>query len=84
VCEHAYQRTRADLLKRRHELEPLLAKYGITLNLDALRDEKRTLDHGLFKRTRKLPRDERLAAATVDLSDAVADLERFVARRSKT
>jgi NTE family protein len=80
VCEHAYQRTRQDLQKRRHELEPLLAKYGITLNLDVLRDEKRTLDHGLFKRTRKLPRDERLAAASVDLGDAVAELERFVVR----
>jgi NTE family protein len=80
VCEHAYQRTRADLLKRRFELEPVLAKYGIALNLDVLRDEKRTLDHSLFKRTRKPPKDERLLGATVDLTDAIAELERFIGR----
>ena len=80
VCEHAYQRTRQDLLKRHFELEPILEKYRITMNLDVLRDEKRTLDYGLFKRTRKLPRDERLRGATLDLSDAIADLERWVTR----
>ncbi len=80
VCEHAYQRTRVDLLKRRFELEPILVKYGITLDLDTLRDDKRTLDHSLFKRTRKLPKDERLAAASADLSDAIGELERLVAR----
>lgn len=80
VCEHAYQRTRVDLLKRRFELEPVLAKYGITLNLDMLKDEKRTLDYSLLKRSRKLPKDEKLAAATVDLSETIADLEKFIAR----
>ena len=82
VCEHAYQRTRQDLLKRHFELEPILEKYGITMNLDVLRDEKRTLDNGLFKRTAKLRREERLFGATLDLSDAVADLERWVGRNS--
>ena len=80
VCEHAYQRTRQDLLKRHFELEPILEKYRITMNLDVLRDEKRTLDYGLFKRTRKLPRDERLRGATLDLADAIADLEHWVTR----
>jgi hypothetical protein len=83
VCEHAYQRTRKDLLKRHFELEAILKKYGISLNLDVLRDEKRTLDQGLFRRTRNLPREERLHGATLDLSDAVADLERWVGRASK-
>ena len=80
VCEHAYQRTREDLLKRHFELEPIFEKYGITMNLDVLRDAKRTLDHGLFKRSRKLRREERLLSATLDLSDAIADLERWVTR----
>jgi NTE family protein len=80
VCEHAYQRTRIDLLKRRFELAPVLAKYGITLNLDVLKDEKRTLDYSLLKRSRKLPKDEMLAGATVELNDAIADLEKFIAR----
>ena len=31
LCEHAYQRTRSDLLRRRHELEPALARHGVRL-----------------------------------------------------
>lgn len=80
VCEHAYQRTRKDLLKRHFELDPILAKYGITINLDVLRDEKRTLDSGLFRRGRKQARDERMLGATLDLSDTIADLERWLTR----
>jgi predicted acylesterase/phospholipase RssA len=41
VCEHAYRRTRADLLSRREELEPILARHGIRLRLDVLRDPER-------------------------------------------
>src|SRR6185295_19923926 len=29
VCEHAYQRTRSDLVLRAGELEPILARHGI-------------------------------------------------------
>ncbi len=78
VCEHAYQRTRADLLKRRYELEPVFAKYGISLNIEVLKDEKRTLDSRTFKE-RRPSRDQRLKHATVDLTDVVSDLERWVA-----
>ncbi len=78
VCEHAYQRTRADLLKRRYELEPALARFGISLNIDVLKDEKRTLDSRVFRK-RQPSRDQRLNDATVELSDVVADLERWVA-----
>jgi predicted acylesterase/phospholipase RssA len=38
ICEHAYQMTRSDLLARRHHLAPLLAKHGLHLRLDVLRD----------------------------------------------
>ena len=79
VCEHAYQRTRADLLKRRYELEPVLARFGITIDIDALKDEKRTLDSRVFKK-RQPGRDQRLHDATIDLTDAIIDLEQWVAR----
>ncbi len=81
VCEHAYQRTRADLLKRRYELEPVLARFGISLNIDVLKDEKRTLDSRVFKRQRP-SRDQRIRDATADLTDAVANLEQWVTRSS--
>jgi len=83
VCEHAYQRTRLDLLKRRHELEPIFARHGISLDLAALRDQRRTLDYGLFKRNRHVPKDERIHATSHDLSDAITELEQFVARNRR-
>ena len=79
VCEHAYQRTRSDLLKRRFELEPELAKFGITLNIDTLKDATRTLDSRVFKE-RQPSRGQRLQDTTVDLADAIAGLEQWVAR----
>ena len=41
VCEHAYRQTHAELLRRREELEPVLARHGMALRLDALRDPDR-------------------------------------------
>lgn len=43
LCEHAYQRTRADLYRRRHELMPVLRRHGLELNLAVLKDHRRTL-----------------------------------------
>ncbi len=78
VCEHAYQRTRQDLLKRHFELEPIFKKFGIKMNLERLRDESRTLDSRVFKRGAKLPKRQRLDEAKLDLADAITALEGFV------
>jgi NTE family protein len=43
VCELAYAATRADLRRRADELEPVFARFGITLRRDVLDDETRTL-----------------------------------------
>lgn len=43
LCEHAYQRTRQDLYRRRHDLLPMFARHGIQLNLAVLRDHRRSL-----------------------------------------
>ncbi|RUQ40823.1 MAG: patatin family protein [Candidatus Competibacteraceae bacterium] len=47
VCEHAYQTTRQDLLARREELEPVLARHGIRMRLDLLQDRSRRYYTGL-------------------------------------
>jgi predicted acylesterase/phospholipase RssA len=47
VCEHAYQSTREDLLTRRAELEPILARHGIRMRLDVLEDRDRRYYTGL-------------------------------------
>jgi predicted acylesterase/phospholipase RssA len=43
LCEHAYQQTRADLLRRASELEPILARHGVSIDKDVLLDKTRTL-----------------------------------------
>ncbi len=43
VCELAYADTRADLRRRADELEPVFARFGITLRRDVLADDTRTL-----------------------------------------
>ena len=43
LCEHAYQKTRVDLLARSEALAPVLASHGIGLRLDVLRDREMTL-----------------------------------------
>ncbi|HAS50712.1 MAG TPA: patatin [Gammaproteobacteria bacterium] len=47
VCEHAYQTTRQDLLARRAELEPILARHGIRMRLEVLEDPDRHYYSGL-------------------------------------
>jgi predicted acylesterase/phospholipase RssA len=47
VCEHAYQTTRQDLLARREELEPILARHGVRLRLEILQDRERRFYTGL-------------------------------------
>ena len=84
VCEHAYQRTRLDLLKRRYELEPLFARHGIALDIAALKDEKRTLDTKLRRSRPRLSKNEKLRGASLDLSDTLADLSGWIKTQKVT
>ncbi len=43
LCEHAYQQTREDLLRRAASLKPVLARHGVSLDEDVLKDRTRTL-----------------------------------------
>jgi hypothetical protein len=47
VAEHAYHSTRAQLLRRSNELEPLLARHGIRYRHDVLDDASRDLWRGV-------------------------------------
>ncbi len=47
VAEHAYRATRRDLLRRRAEIGPLLARHGIRLRTEILCDEARDLWAGV-------------------------------------
>ncbi len=65
LCEHAYQKTRADLRRRLDELRPVLARHGITVNEDVLADTRRTL----------LPHGRARRHSTGDLGQTTGDLE---------
>ena len=47
LCEHAYQATRQDLLRRHEILSPILEQRGMSLNMDLLKDQRRTLDQSI-------------------------------------
>ena len=77
LCEHAYQKTREELWKRRHELTPVLARHGIEIRTAVLRDESMTLVKSLRK-TRGIWRETATTAATRALTHTLDDLERWL------
>jgi NTE family protein len=76
VCEHAYERTRRDLLRRERELAPILARHGIRYRDDVLRDPHRRLAIGFGRRAR----GSALARAAGQLDGTLADLQRWLGR----
>ncbi len=80
VCEHAYRRTRRDLLKRRYELEPVLARHGVRLRIEVLEDESRHLATGRGLARHFWPAGARLPGAAAELRDTLVDLKRWVAK----
>lgn len=76
LCEHAYQKTRAELWRRRHELAPVLGRHGVRLNLDLVRDPGLSL---VRSRTRPAARHGTAAMrAAASLADCLDDLDRWV------
>ena len=78
LCEHAYQKTRVELYRRRHELGPVLAKHGIHLRLERLK-EKRSLIH--LDADGRAGKQPSLLATSHRLADALDELERCMERR---
>ncbi|MCZ7564170.1 MAG: patatin-like phospholipase family protein [Burkholderiales bacterium] len=75
LAEHAYQKTRKELLERRHALAPVLARHGIAIRVDVLTDSHRHLVK------RHAPHKAPIAAkAAADrLTHCLDDLARWVA-----
>ena len=76
LAEHAYQRTLKELLARREELGPVLARHGIEIRLDVVVDRQRRL-------VQRGPRRKPLsagAAAADRLSETLYALEHWLAR----
>lgn len=77
LAEHAYQKTRADLWRRRHELGPLLQRHGVQIRTDVLCDSSLTLI-ATRERNRGTGRERWGAAATRSLAHTLDDLERWM------
>lgn len=61
VCEHAYRATRRELRERRAELEPILARHGVTFRDEVLADVDRDLwTHVERPRPPRIPAHESL------------------------
>jgi predicted acylesterase/phospholipase RssA len=63
LSEHAYQRTRAQLLQRYDELAPVFARHGVSIRRSVLMDTQRTL-HDKTKRIEGSARSSLMGAAT--------------------
>jgi predicted acylesterase/phospholipase RssA len=84
VCEHAYQTTRAELRARRDVLEPVLARHGIGMRMDVLKDETRHFDSHL-QIPPELTRNVRLRhPVTNRLSDALDQLDEWLDSSRRT
>lgn len=70
LCEHAYQQTRRNLYRRRHELTPILGRHGLSLDVSGLKDHRRSL----------LPpnRVQQLRSTTDALEESLAELEQWL------
>jgi len=75
LAEHAYQRTRADLRKRRGVLAATLARHGLRLDDAVLDDTRRTLVG------RRAPAATRAARALQRLDEVLDDLSHALAAR---
>lgn len=72
LCEHAYQKTRDELERRSHELEPVLARHRITIDRAVLADKERSLmGKGAINRHRA----RQLGPAVRPLSNALDRLD---------
>ncbi len=81
LCEHAYQRTRHDLRRRRQSLLPVLERHGLGLREDVLADPSRRIGLRLKRRAGLPPAPWRLAETAADLRETLVDLRRWLAQR---
>jgi NTE family protein len=80
LCEHAYQRTREDLRRRRAQLNEVLGRHGIRVNAKVLNDESRTLLGPRRKTDRR--RGDELVQTTAKLGGTLDRLERLLETRA--
>lgn len=74
LCEHAYQRTREDLRRRSAQIDPVLRRHGLRLNLAVLHETNLSLLPGLPRTEPARPKS--LEATMNRLRHVLEDLDR--------
>ncbi len=80
LCEHAYGKTRGELHRRRHELGPILARHGIRIRLEVLKEKRSLIRHDAGERGGK---EKTLLAASHGLADSLDELEHWLQRQAR-
>jgi predicted acylesterase/phospholipase RssA len=78
LSEHAYRRTREELLRRYDDLSPRLARHGVSINRECLLDRQRSLARAMAGLNRG--RAKAMGMTALQLSDALDDLGRALKR----
>lgn len=78
LSEHAYQKTREELLRRYDNLQPLLERHGVSIRLDILRDPNRRL-LGVARHHRR--RASQAMDATRELANTLCELDALIGKR---
>ncbi len=78
VCEHAYQTTRRELLARRNELEPILARHGVRLRMDVLEDKHRHFCTGFCEDSEIEGQPSHVKEISHQLEDALDELQNWL------
>jgi predicted acylesterase/phospholipase RssA len=84
LSEHAYRRTREELLRRYDELTPRLARHGVCIRREVLMDDSRTLARQMTLLKRHRARAMGRAALTLSdtLDELSCALKRYKAQRA--
>ena len=83
VCQHAYERTRADLRTHRRELAPVFARHGIRLRERVLRDEQRRFTQSMSVPLRVQERSLLRNPVTNELSASLDRVESWLLERRR-
>jgi predicted acylesterase/phospholipase RssA len=80
LCDNAYRRTRADLLRRAETLKPVLAKHGVRLREDLLADKGRHVERAVAPASLPPMRAPSVCSSAAALDETLTRLEAHLAQ----
>jgi predicted acylesterase/phospholipase RssA len=78
LCDNAYRRTRADLLRRAETLAPVFAKHGVRLRADLLAESSRHVEHAVAPAQLPAMREPTVKNSVQDLGATLDRLQSYL------